>query len=260
MASPNETKSGQNLSPVEGISVLTYNIHQGKTARRRRLSLEILREAMKSLKVDVILLQEVAGLKINGKTSERAEQLEELADSLWPYFAFQKNSVFTSTYHGNAILSRYPIVEWKVINLTLAGMKKRGALHAEIQVPFWKNHLHIIGTHLGLLQYERRRQTQRLCNYIANHIPERARLVLGGDFNDWREESSKDIKAHIGLDEVFLTQDLQHAKTFPSRLPVLRLDRIYFRGFELDRAKTLQGKPWSLLSDHLPVLAKLRTA
>jgi endonuclease/exonuclease/phosphatase family metal-dependent hydrolase len=49
-------------------------------------------------------------------------------------------------------------------------------------------------------------------------------------------------------------------KTFPAKFPMLRLDRIYQRGFAVKRAQVLRGKPWSLLSDHSPIVADLEIA
>lgn len=240
------------------LRVLSYNIHQGKTARRQKLSLGLLKEALKALRADLVLLQEVAGSTKEGggpADLERAYQLEELADEIWPYFAYQKNSAFSGGYHGNAILSRYPIAKWHTLNITVAGMKKRGVLHGEIEIPGWKNHLHVMAAHLGLLQYERHHQIRRLCAYVSQHIPHRSRIILGGDFNDWREHVSRKVENDLMMREAFMAQDAKHAKTFPSRLPVLRLDRIYYRGLELQSAKILKGRPWSRLSDHLPVMA-----
>jgi endonuclease/exonuclease/phosphatase family metal-dependent hydrolase len=41
-------------------------------------------------------------------------------------------------------------------------------------------------------------------------------------------------------------------------LPVLRLDRIYVRGFSVVEASVHVGAPWSLLSDHLALGALLK--
>jgi endonuclease/exonuclease/phosphatase family metal-dependent hydrolase len=48
--------------------------------------------------------------------------------------------------------------------------------------------------------------------------------------------------------------------TFPSVMPILRLDRIYVRGFKVVSAQVHRGRPWSLLSDHLAVSADLERA
>jgi len=43
-------------------------------------------------------------------------------------------------------------------------------------------------------------------------------------------------------------------------LPLLRLDRIYVRGFNVLASQVHRGAPWSLLSDHLAVSAELTRA
>ncbi|MBM3355016.1 MAG: hypothetical protein FJY47_04150 [Betaproteobacteria bacterium] len=49
----------------------------------------------------------------------------------------------------------------------------------------------------------------------------------------------------------------RHVHTLPSLLPVLQLDRIYVRGFEVIASRVHRGKPWALLSDHLAVSAQI---
>jgi hypothetical protein len=40
-------------------------------------------------------------------------------------------------------------------------------------------------------------------------------------------------------------------------MPVLQLDRIYVRGFEIHHAQVLFGPSWGRLSDHAPLVAEL---
>jgi len=49
----------------------------------------------------------------------------------------------------------------------------------------------------------------------------------------------------------------QPPKTFPAKFPLLRLDRIYQRGFAVKKAQVLRGRPWTLLSDHAPLLVEI---
>lgn len=242
---------------VSELKILTYNIHKGITASRQQIAFSILKEAIKSLKADIVLLQEVAGTTrwTPAGDEERTHQLEALADEIWPYHAYQRNSAFSGGYHGNAILSRFPILESNVLNISVRGLARRGALHGQIGVPHLEAPLHVVGTHLGLLQYERHRQVQKICHYLKGEVPAGAPLIIGGDFNDWRQNATSHLNRALRVEEVFLSQDARHARTFPSKLPVLRLDRIYFRGFQLRSAMRLKGRPWHLLSDHLPVLA-----
>ena len=51
---------------------------------------------------------------------------------------------------------------------------------------------------------------------------------------------------------------IQPARTFPAALPMLRLDRIYVRGFTVESAQVLHGVLWAKLSDHSPIVATLQ--
>ncbi len=235
------------------LRVLSYNIHQGLTIHRQKIALSILKEAIRSMDADVVLLQEVAGNEKGGRTET---QLEGLADSLWPYHAYQKNAVFAGGFHGNAILSRHPIKKWKHYDLTVKPLDRRGMLHAEIFVEESGISVDIMAIHLGLLQFERRRQLTHVCNYIEKRLPLVANCVLGGDFNDWRQLVSKRLAKKVGLQEAHLSHNAKHGRTFPARFPVLKLDRIYYRGLQIRQARVLKGQPWMFLSDHLPLLAE----
>jgi len=45
--------------------------------------------------------------------------------------------------------------------------------------------------------------------------------------------------------------------TFPSRLPVLSMDRIYLRGLQCLSTHVPRGAAWARMSDHLPLVAEL---
>lgn len=245
-------------SHPEKIRVLSYNIHQGLTIHRRNIAISLLKEAIKSLGAQVVMLQEVAGsTKGTGRNRDLIStfQLEELADAIWPYYAYQKNAISGGGFHGNAILSAYPIVTWEHVDLSVPLLDKRGLLHGEIRIPETGERFHALAVHLGLLQYERKLQLKKMCDYIRREIPGDAACFLGGDFNDWRQRASGGILKRVGMHEAFYVTHLEHAKTFPSRLPLLRLDRIYFKNASLTRARCLKGQPWQFLSDHLPISA-----
>jgi endonuclease/exonuclease/phosphatase family metal-dependent hydrolase len=243
---------------LQTVRVLSYNIHQGLTVYKRQIALSML---LKALKADIVLLQEVAGVQGPGKKKDRLRQeatsyqLEALADEIWPYHAYGRNSVFSGGFHGNAILSRFPILRFRNIDISIRTMIRRGMLHAELQVPAHETPLHVISTHLGLLQVERQRQVKQLVHYVHKAVPAQGALLVGGDFNDWRERISKRLHRTLHLDEAFLQLHARHPRTFPSRFPVLPLDRIYYRGARAQSAHRLRGRPWLFLSDHLPLVA-----
>jgi len=244
---------------------LSYNIHQGITVRRNRLSLTILKEALQSLQPDIVFLQEVAGSSLEKSSrlwpEKVAHQLEGLADEMWPHFAYQKNVIFSMHHHGNAIMSRYPISGFTLKDITIGKLKKRGVLHGVIHIPGEKNKsdfvVHALNAHLGLFQFERRKQTEELVNYVEKTIDPSCPLLIAGDFNDWRQRVTHELTKRLKVDEAFVSLKNNHARTFPSRLPILQLDRIYFRHATMKSASCLQGKKWAVLSDHLPIMADL---
>lgn len=252
------------MQPVP-LRILSYNIHQGITVRRNKLSLTVLKEALQEEKPDLVFLQEVAGSSVEklGKLwpEKVAHQLEALADEMWPHFAYQKNVIFSRHHHGNAILSRYPISDFLFTDITIGKLKKRGILHGIVQIPIENQKeplaVHAVNAHLGLFQFERKVQTNKLVDYVNKAVGTKNPLIIAGDFNDWRQRVTKDLIKLLKVEEAFFSFEKNHAKTFPSRLPILQLDRIYFRKASLKSAKCLKDKKWKVLSDHLPIMADL---
>jgi endonuclease/exonuclease/phosphatase family metal-dependent hydrolase len=52
----------------------------------------------------------------------------------------------------------------------------------------------------------------------------------------------------------------QVARTYPSVMPWLTLDRIYVRGFKVRDVSVPRGIEWSQRSDHMPLIADLDVA
>jgi len=244
------------------LRVATYNIHKGFTPLNRRMMVRDLRDQLHTLAADVVFLQEVHGR--HDRHAERFEhwpaapQYEFLADSVWSDFAYGRNAVYDHGDHGNAILSRYPISKWDNIDVSAYFFEQRGLLHCEMAVPGWTHPLHCVNVHLGLLAPGRRRQLRDLTAHIRALVPPAAPLVIAGDFNDWRKEASDGMISDLGMVEVFEATRGHPARSFPTRMPMFRLDRIYVRGFEVRHAHVHHGRAWARLSDHAPLSATLR--
>ncbi len=99
-------------------------------------------------------------------------------------------------------------------------------------------------------------QIHSLSSRIDSLVPHDEPLLIGGDFNDWRGRLSKPLQQKVEVTEVFQKMHGAHARTFPSWLPALRLDRIYFRNMEPRAARTLDRAPWTQLSDHVALYAE----
>lgn len=240
--------------------VLTVNTHKGFGAFNRRFILGELREAVRAVQADVVFLQEVIGqheLRA-ARVAEWPEQphYEFLADSIWDHTSYGRNAVYPHGHHGNALMSRYPIVRWTNHDASHPGDETRGLLHAVVQPPDGPE-LHMICVHLGLRETHRRHQLQQLCDLVLHDVPEGAPVVVAGDFNDWRLQGHRLLTECAGLKEVFANAHGRPARSFPSRCPVLRLDRIYARNARVHKPVVLPRRPWSHLSDHAPLAAEI---
>ena len=242
------------------LRVLTVNIHKGYTAFNRRFVLHELREAVRAVGSDIVLLQEVLGVEAAAAHRHRVRVAgahhEYLADEIWSDHAYGRNAVADGLDHGNAMLSRYPILQWRNHDISLPGDEPRGLLHAVVRLEPDARPLHLVCVHLGLRESHRRRQLPGLLHLLERDVPADAPLVVAGDFNDWRSRADAALQGS-GLVEVFRQAHGGHARTFPARLPLLRLDRIYVRGVVRARPLALPRRPWSALSDHAPLAAEI---
>lgn len=243
------------------LKILSYNIHKGFNAGARRFILPRIREVLEIVDADIVFLQEVLGRHDSHAASvenwPQQPQFEYLAESMWPHFTYGQNAVYTEGHHGNAILSKVPFESWENIDVSNNRFEKRGLLHGVIRFPSLPQPLHAICIHLDLFEKGRTSQVERLCDRILENVPDDAPLIVAGDFNDWRERISHILEGRLNLVEVHKALHGKHARTFPSWMPMLRLDRIYCRGLKLEQAQPLSGHPWKELSDHAALFAKV---
>jgi endonuclease/exonuclease/phosphatase family metal-dependent hydrolase len=243
------------------LHVASYNIHKGFSQFNRRMVVHELRERLRALAPDIVFLQEVQGLHLGHAEHHDAwpdePQHEFLAAEVWDNTAYGRNVVYDHGHHGNAILSRLPIIASHNQDVTHMRFERRGLLHCAIEVPGFQRHLHCVCVHLSLFGRSRRRQLDALASRLETIVPADAPLLIAGDFNDWRNRAHDLLAERLGLMEVFTGIVGRPPKSFPSALPVLRLDRIYARGFSIERAEVHFGEPWSQISDHAALSAHL---
>lgn len=243
------------------IRVLTVNTHKGFTQFNRRFVLRELRDAVRGVNADLVFLQEVQGAHVHRSQSvagwPEVPHYEFLADQIWPQFAYGRNAAYAHGDHGNALLSKYPIVADCNHDASVGSQEARGLLHCTLDVPGTPLPVHAICVHLGLLEGHRRDQLALLSRVIKEQVPGDATLVVAGDFNDWRDRAGTLMARNKGLQEVFAQAHGRSARTFPARWPLLRLDRIYVRNARAHAPIPLPLRPWSRLSDHAPLAAEL---
>ena len=260
-------RTSSQISNKEGesgglLKLLTLNTHKGFTSFNQRFVLHDLREAVRGVAADIVFLQEVIGSHQRHAARHlnwpAQPQYQFLAESIWGSVAYGGNAVHQHGDHGNAILSKYPIVRYRNHDVSLNRMERRGILHCVVSVPPAGREVHLICTHLSLRESHRLRQLHQLCNIIASEVPAQAALFVAGDFNDWRGSAHRVLRRNAALEEAFIETKGQAAASFPARWPMLQLDRIYFRNARVVQCGVLRAKPWSRLSDHLPLYAEAR--
>ena len=242
------------------LRLATYNIHKGFSHFNRRMMVHELRHHLRLLEADIVFLQEVQGEHEHHAKNVHdwpvEPQYEFLADEVWGDYAYGRNAIYDHGHHGNAILSRFPIISAENQDVSAHRFEQRGLLHCEIALD--KLRLHCLCVHFGLYERGRRRQLSALTERVQRLVPPDAPLVVAGDFNDWRNSAGRRLVTELGLKEVFRDQRGRPARTFPSAFPVLRLDRIYVRGFAVQHTEVHHGFPWSRMSDHAALSARLR--
>ncbi len=249
------------------LRIVTYNIHKGFSQFNQHMMVHELREQLHRLGADIVFLQEVQGAH-----SRHAEHLDNwpeepqhdfLAADVWQATSYASNVVYDHGHHGNAMLSRFPIEHAFNQDVTHLRFERRGLLHCKINVPEFTQPLHCVCVHLSLFARSRRRQLDALAGYLEEVASHDSPLIIAGDFNDWRNEADMLLAQRLGLREVFggiCGEPGVPGRSFPAKKPMLRLDRIYVRGFSVKQAKVHAGKPWSKISDHAALSAHLAFA
>ncbi len=244
------------------LSVVSWNIHKGFSQFNRRMVVHELRERLRALDADLVFLQEVQGRHAYHARRHAdwpaAPQHVFLAEGVWGSYAYGRNTVYDHGHHGNAILSRYPILAAHNQDVTRLGFEKRGLLHCAVAAPGLARPLHCVCVHLSLFGRSRRHQYDALADFLEANVPKDAPLIIAGDFNDWRGRACELLAPRLGLVEVFAYRGNERpSRSFPAALPLFRLDRIYVRGLKIEACAVHHGPPWSRLSDHAALSARL---
>lgn len=236
------------------VRVATYNIHKGVqgVGPRRRLEIHNLGHAVEQLDADIVCLQEVR--KLHRGEARFFAQWPELpqAEFLAPpgYEAvYRTNATTRHGEHGNAMLSRWPVLGHQHEDMSDHRFEQRGLLHSSVELH--GRQVHVVVVHLGLIRASRLRQVAQLQRFVLREVPADAPLIIAGDFNDWGT-MVRHAMGGIGM-RVF---DGPAQPTFPSRMPLAQLDQVYVRGMEPIGLQVPRGRIWWRMSDHLPLVAE----
>ncbi|HQO30278.1 MAG TPA: endonuclease/exonuclease/phosphatase family protein, partial [Accumulibacter sp.] len=186
------------------LKVATYNIHKGVTGLRGRPRIHDVRQALQVIDADIVFLQEVQ--ERNERLAKHPDypdgtQLDFLATGAYAHHAYGMNAVYPHGHHGNAILSRQPIVRSSNHDISDHVLEKRGLLHAVTARRRGKE-LHLICVHFGLIKRSRLRQAAYLIDFVRREVPPNAPLIIAGDFNDWQKRVDELLRDRLAVVEV----------------------------------------------------------
>jgi endonuclease/exonuclease/phosphatase family metal-dependent hydrolase len=234
--------------------IATYNVHRC-VGNDRRLNVPRIVEVLAALEPDIVALQE---LDVGRARTGGVDQAHEIARGLDMACHFHAALTVEEEHYGDAILTAYPERLVQVGPLPghprISQLEPRGALWVEVEID--GKRVQVINTHLGLVPREQQVQAAWLAGPAwLEHPLCVGPKILTGDFNA------------TGTSVVYrtLTAKLQPARrlsptrsptsTFPSPLPVLRIDHLFVSPEIVVRDVFAPFEPLTrVASDHLPLV------
>ena len=240
--------------------IVTYNVHRC-VGNDRRLDVARIAAVLAELNPDIVALQE---LDVGRARTGHVDQAHEIAARLEMAHHFHAALRVEEEKYGDAILTSYPEKLVKTGPLPghprIAALEPRGALWVEVEIE--GRPVQIINTHLGLVPREQQVQAAYLAGpaWLEN-AKAKWPMILLGDFNA------------TGTSVVYrtLTSRLQPARrlarkknptsTFPSPLPVLRIDHVFVSpGVKVLDVFAPFDPLTRVASDHLPLVMDFEVA
>lgn len=237
------------------LRVITYNIHKCIGGVDRRYQPDRIAEVLRKLEADVVMLQEVDAGVSRSNGDKQAELLGELC-GMHHHTWFPNVDIRGGGQYGNAIISKYPLIESTNIDLTIRFKKRRSVLHGVIRVRHddVDRTVHLYNMHLGLARFERRIQLRKfLDSHPFANLHNETPIVVGGDLND----------VYGGLGELLRPSGFRGVEkrplTFPAWGPIRPLDAIFVRGsVDFMKLSRCESELARRASDHRPLVADVR--
>ncbi|MBY4948392.1 endonuclease/exonuclease/phosphatase family protein [Cupriavidus respiraculi] len=229
------------------IEVASYNVHGGVGTDGRFMPKRVA-GVLNEIAADIIALQEVES------RTTGFDMLRFLAEHTGYHAIPGPTLVRPDGEYGNALLTRFPPLSTRRLDLSVPRREPRGAIDAMLACTVSEGEhfpLRVIATHLGLWPKERRLQVKRLLSSLREQpgVP----TVLLGDVNEWFLWGRPLRWLHAYFERA------PHVATFPSRLPVFALDRIWSSPRAvLVSVASHRSELARCASDHLPLVSRLR--
>jgi endonuclease/exonuclease/phosphatase family metal-dependent hydrolase len=234
--------------------IMTYNVHRC-VGVDRKLDVDRIAAVIAEYEPDVVALQE---LDVHRARTRGVDQAHAIAELLEMTFHFNAAMRVEEELYGDAILTAWPLRLCRAGPLPglpkIKQVEPRGALWVKVDIGgTWVN---ILNTHLGLVPREQQIQASHLAGQAwLDHADCAWPAILLGDFNAtasslvYRTLTAKLRPARR------IARRKQPSSTFPSPLPVLRIDHLFVSpGIEVLDVFAPFDPLTRGASDHLPLV------
>lgn len=244
------------------LRIMTYNIQHGHVHLDKYIDLTKVCDVIKEHDPDIIGLNEVRG---RGKSKDYTAQVETMAAYLGCHCYFGRSICINgSEPYGNAVLSKYPIIEASVIRIpnpvdpsACRHFEPRSICRCVIEVPVDGEpstyegpcvNVAVYSSHFGLSEAE---QEHAVSTAVTTLRGESLPFILMGDFNmqpanTLMQPLHKEFKSADPL--------LDGKMSFPSDKPSIKIDYIYTSQNVNILAADI---PQVIASDHCPIWADI---
>lgn len=231
--------------------IMTYNVHSC-VGTDGKLDAQRIADVIARARPDVVALQE---LDVCQSRSGGVNQPEWLAQQLGMRAHFTAARACDDGHYGNAILSRHPFDV-----LSEGGLSRRRGEQRAVQwlkLSIAGQAVSVMNTHLSIHFRERLMQIEQLlgAEWLANR-EQNVPLIVCGDLNS-SQFSPVYRRLRRDLVDVQRAQGARARPTWPSRLPLFRIDHVFASpSLRVARCEVRKDALSSVASDHLPLLAE----
>ncbi len=235
------------LTGCNSITVMSYNIH-GLRGMDKKVDVNRIAKVISDQDPDVVGLQEVDQFT---ERSGKIDAIKILGEKTGMYGVFMPTFDYQGGQFGNAMLSKYPIIDQKMYRLPSRENYEARLMMMIACVVENGDTVHFYNTHLDHHRQDSDRpiQVEAIKNIIKN---DQYKIIFTGDFNCQPGTES------LNTIESVLTRCPSDILTYSTEEPIWTIDHIFYTEDRGIRFKDFEVIPEVMASDHFPIIATFR--